>query len=157
MPVILRAIFLILPLVFSAWSPAAASSTASDRLLTSGKRALAGADYDRAVLLFEQSMTANPKNASAYGYLAKSYQEMGETRLARKYVDLALEVDPDNVTALEQAVRLDLADNSFDAAGLRLERLERVCAGAVCPDMQALQATLRLAKDGGDEGPTSAE
>lgn len=129
----------LLPLLVS---EAFATPQRSDRLLDRGKLALDRLDFDQAILLFQQSLTADPKNAPAYSYLGQSYQVIGELDLARKYFDLALSIDPDDRLALSESARLDMAERRFDEATARLARLERVC-GDPCPEVERLERSIR--------------
>lgn len=124
------------------WAPnAKAATSASNHLLQKGIEELENSNLAGAIRLFEQAVTANPKNARAFSYLGQGYGQVGNTTRAYKYYGIALDIDPNEVKALSWSGQVDLRNDRFDLAGRKLVRLERVC-GLVCPEYQSLKDVL---------------
>ena len=120
---------------------AEAASQVSTQLMNKGITQLDSAKFADAIRLFEQAATANPKNAEAFTYLGRSYNQAGLNQRAHHFYDIALEIDPDEIKALSWSGQLDVMEEDVDKAGEKLVRLQRLC-GATCPEYKNLKSAL---------------
>lgn len=104
-----------------------ASMRRSAELSQRGIETAALGDLPAAQWLLERAVAANPANARAYAHLGGVHQSKGDTRLARKYFGIALEIDPAEPDALNRLAQLDLADGNRAAAEQRLRILRFHC------------------------------
>lgn len=99
-----------------------------------GERGIATAalgDLPAAQWLLERAIAANPANARAYAHLGGVHQSKGDTRLARKYYGIALEIDPTEPDALNRLAQLDIAQGNRAAAEQRLRILRFHCENCI--------------------------
>jgi Tfp pilus assembly protein PilF len=106
-------------------------------LLEQGKAALAKQDFKAASAAFEQAVVANPHNALGFSYLGLTKLRMGEKPAAKKYFDIALEIDPNQIQALSWAGQADLSASNLESAEAKLQRLSRLC-GPDCAEYKQL-------------------
>ena len=125
--------------------------TVSDALMRQGMEALERSETDKAILLLEQSVTAYPRNAKAFGRLGKAHETAGDPETARKYYEISLSIDPDNIEVLLWDGLAALEADDGEAARERLERLQRVC-NSRCAEFRTL-STAVSAKEAGAEAP----
>ena len=92
---------------------------------------------DAARQLWEQAVVANPRNATAYSYLGLAAQRAGDKDNAKKYFDLALDIDPNEVHALSWGGQADLTAADLEGAQAKLQRLSRLC-GPGCAEYKLL-------------------
>jgi len=102
-------------------------------LLERGISALDENKIDTARPLWEQAIVANPRNAPAFSYLGLAAQRAGDKDNAKKYFDLALEIDPNELHALAWGGQTDLSDADLDGAQASC-RSCRACAGPAAPN-----------------------
>ncbi len=106
------ALALALSLGAAAWSASAlAAGSTSSAPRSSGDKAaqryakavkeIKKQDYDDAIDLLEKVVRAKPKHADAYNLLGYSHRKLKEFKVARKYYDRALKIDPTHKGALE--------------------------------------------------------
>jgi hypothetical protein len=62
---------------------------------------------------------------------------MGDKSLAKKYFDIALEIDPNQIQALSWAGQTDLFSSNLESAEAKLQRLSRLC-GPNCAEYKKL-------------------
>ncbi len=117
---------------------AEAATSVSNVLLEKGIEELEGSNHADAIRLFEQAVTANPKNARAFSYLGRGYGQVGNNARAYKYYGIALDIDPHEVKALSWSGQADLRNDRLELADKKLARLEQVC-GPACPEYQSLK------------------
>jgi tetratricopeptide (TPR) repeat protein len=109
----------------------------SSQLTQRGVGALEKNQLDAARQLWEEAIVANPSNATAYSYLGLAAQRGGDKENAKKYFELALVIDPNEVHALSWGGQTDLSDADLDGAQAKLQRLARVC-GQGCAEYKLL-------------------
>jgi tetratricopeptide (TPR) repeat protein len=109
----------------------------SAALVEKGKAALAKQDYQAASQAFEQAVVANPHNALGFSYLGLVKLRMGDKPVSKKYFDIALEIDPNQIQALSWAGQADLAGANLESAEAKLQRLSRLC-GPNCTEYKQL-------------------
>jgi len=106
-------------------------------LVEKGKAALDKADLKAASEAFEQAVVANPQNALGFTYLGLTKLRMGDKPVAKKYFDIALEIDPNQIQALSWAGQADLSASNLESAEAKLQRLSRLC-GPNCTEYKQL-------------------
>jgi tetratricopeptide (TPR) repeat protein len=106
-------------------------------LMERGVGALEKNQVDSARQLWEQAVVANPRNAAAYSYLGLAAQRAGAKDNAKKYFELALEIDPNELHALSWGGQSDLSSADLDGAQAKLQRLSRLC-GPGCAEYKLL-------------------
>lgn len=106
-------------------------------LVDQGKAALAKQDLKAASQAFEEAVVANPQNAVGFSYLGLTKLRMGEKPVAKKYFDIALQIDPNQIQALSWAGQADLSASNLESAEAKLQRLSRLC-GPNCTEYKQL-------------------
>ena len=87
-----------------------------------GNASKAAADYQQAILLAEMQLKINPNDADVLSSLAHFYARTNEAVLARKHLENALKIDPQNVDVLLIACLLHLEAGERNEALLWLQR-----------------------------------
>lgn len=120
----------------------AASARASLSLASKGAAAMERGDFLAAQRLYETSVVANPANAAAFTGLGTAHEARGQARLARKYYNIALSIEPSDISALSRLAQLDLKEGNRAAATEGLRKLRAFCAA--CGETQELSRALGL-------------
>jgi tetratricopeptide (TPR) repeat protein len=110
-------------------------------LLERGISALEKNQADNGRQLLEQSVAANPRNATSYSYLGLAAQRSGDTERAKKYFSLALDIDPNELHALSWGGQADLSSADLEGAQAKLQRLSRLC-GPGCAEYKLLSESV---------------
>lgn len=78
-----------------------------DKDMERGQHALRTGDLETAHKHFDRAIKRNPRNAEAYLYRAKAYQEQGELQLALSDLEKASEFEPENndIAVLKERVK----------------------------------------------------
>jgi tetratricopeptide (TPR) repeat protein len=100
---------------------------------------------DEALKFREEIVNLAPKQAWPYTERSYSYSVKKEEEKARSDLDRALEIDPNNVSALIQRVYLNLADKDYTKATEDITRIYDVAPKA--PTAYKLKADVYLAQD----------
>jgi len=87
----------------------AAASPESNGFLTKAAAAEQRGDIPAAVQLLQSAIIYAPADTLPYDQLAGLYARTGRPNLARKYYDLALQIDPQDVAARQGVTQLDQA------------------------------------------------
>lgn len=144
--VVLAAAITLAPGLGTGQADARADGRASQQLLNQGVGKLEAGNFAEAVVIFQQAATANPKNAEAFSYIGRSYDEAGFQARAYRYYQIALEIDPDQLQALAWSGMIDVTNEDSDQAREKLYRLERLC-GVDCNQYQELKAVVDTLKN----------
>ena len=94
--------------------------TQAETLLATGYRSLGR--LDDAAEIFQEQISSSPRRAEpqiGLGLILRQQQKLSD---ARKAFEKALELEPENVPAVEQLVELDILDKDFDSAFQRVQR-----------------------------------
>ncbi len=126
----------------------------SEYLTQRGIKALDDSKKDEAILLFEQAVTAFPRNAKAFGQLGRAYEQKGDQDKARKYYGIALSIDPDDTKTLLWDGKAAVEADDLEAARTHLERLQRLCG--TCSEYRSLNEAV-TAKAAEGEGEVDGE
>ncbi|MFI4937355.1 MAG: tetratricopeptide repeat protein [Candidatus Berkiellales bacterium] len=84
-------------------------------------------EFDKAVPILTEVVTADPKNADAYNYLGFSYRNLGKMDEALKNYQMALSIDPNHKGANEYLGELYLQKGDLPKAEERLQALDKAC------------------------------
>lgn len=123
---------------------AAADSAKSALFLDKGQAAQEAGRIAEARGWYERAIVQNPASADAYAHLARAENEAGETARAERHFASALEIDPNNPSALYWSGLLDLQQSREEAARKKLDRLKKTCS--TCPQRAALAKALETQK-----------
>ncbi len=111
------------------------------QLLKAGEAQLAAGKPEAATDSFESALAADPRNRSAYMGLARAAEAQGLPGKAVRFYREALELDPNDLAALE-AQGLALVERGAAArAGDNLDRVKKLCQGS-CPEADRLAAAI---------------
>lgn len=105
---------------------------ASVELADQGRAAAADERLSDALLLYEQAVVANPKNVTAYIGLGQVHELYGNLTTSMKYYDVALELEPTSLPALEAQAMVYLQRDEVDRAEENLTLIRRVCRDDGC-------------------------
>ena len=121
-----------------------------------GDAALEAGDFRVALQKFEQAIVADPGNVSAYIGLGTIYLRIDSLPTSLKYYDLALWLEPTNLTALELQAHAYLSGDSLDQARLNLEKMQTICFDRDCDEEGRLKTTIEdHVEEIADEGENS--
>lgn len=116
-------------------APQSVSSVkAGETLLTAGQR-------QAAIDAFEAALAADPRNIRAYLGLARAAEADGLPGKAVRFYREALQIDPNDVTALELQGNALVMRGATARAEANLERLKTVCA-TPCPSADRLRSSI---------------
>lgn len=107
----------------------------------SGEALLAAGQRQAAVDAFEAALAADPRNIRAYLGLAKAAEADGLPGKAVRFYREALQIDPNDVTALELQGNVLMVRGATARAESNLERLKAVCEKP-CAPADRLAATI---------------
>lgn len=106
-----------------------------------GEAQLAAGKPDAATDSFEAALAADPRNRNAYMGLARAAEAQGLPGKAVRFYREALELDPNDLAALE-AQGLALVERGATArANDNLDRVKKLCQGS-CPPADRLAAAI---------------
>jgi tetratricopeptide (TPR) repeat protein len=105
----------------------AATISPSQALAARAQGALAQNKTADALDLYEAAVAANPKNTNAYVGLGRAYEAAGMQGKALRYYRLALDINPNDVSALEAQVAGMMAKGAPSKAQVPLDRLRKLC------------------------------
>jgi len=121
--------------------------------LATGEAHLARGELALATDHFESALAADPRNGRAFIGLARVAEAQGLSGKAVRYYRQALQIDPNNLDALELQGNALLVRGARPRAEANLERLKILC-DAPCPQGTRLAAA--IAKTPGDSTPRLA-
>jgi tetratricopeptide (TPR) repeat protein len=101
--------------------------TPSQTLAARAQSALAQNKTTDALDLYESAVAADPKNAAAYVGLGRAYEAAGLQGKALRYYRLALDINPNDINALEAQVAGMMAKGAPSKAQVPLDRLRKLC------------------------------
>jgi Tfp pilus assembly protein PilF len=117
------AALLVTPLLAKPAAPISSSQTLAARAQT----ALTQNKTTDALDLYEAAVAADPKNTVAYVGLGRTYEAVGMQGRALRYYRLALDINPNDVSALEAQVAGMMAKSAPSKAQVPLDRLRKLC------------------------------
>lgn len=120
----------------------------SSQLVAEAKAALSMENADDAQYLFERALVANPANTEALLGLGRAHEAQGRVGKGLKYYRQALEIEPNDVKALEAQALAFLKREMFDRADNNRAKLARLCPKG-CKALDTVEVAIEayLAKD----------
>ena len=142
----------------AATSPAASGkpvSALSQSFEAKGVAALAKGQPSAAIDAFETALAADPANANAYIGIARAYEAQGLTGKAVRYWGDALQLDPNDIAALEGQGLALVARGANARANVNLQRIKTLCK-TDCAAATRLQAAMSAAAAKAAKAPVTA-
>ncbi|MGI9347364.1 MAG: hypothetical protein ACR2PV_05200 [Gammaproteobacteria bacterium] len=102
-------------------------------------------NIDRADELANLALTADPSNVKAYWVKARAQQAKGNNEQSLHLLHIGLQLNPENIAALNLQGDIALAVNNLEQAETSLKNLRTIC-GQSCAAANKLQAALDLFK-----------
>ena len=115
---------------------------ASGAFVKQGYAALEAEKNWDALDLFEKAVVANPRNVSAYIGLGNAHEALSSISGGLKYYEIALELDPQHLTAWEAKVLAHLVISELAQAEEALSRILAVCAATPCLEGRRAKAAI---------------
>jgi Tfp pilus assembly protein PilF len=137
-----------LPIAVQGQKPDAQVDARSLSLLDQARTARTAGQFDQATDLLESALVVDPKNRRAFHELAEIAKAQGLPGKAIRYYREALELEPNDVTALAGQGDALMQKGAVLKARENLARLKRVCASN-CPEEGRLAAVI-------EKGPPAA-
>ncbi len=109
-------------------------AAASLQLAREGQIVLGNGDTAGALMLYEQAIVADPKNADAYVGLGRTHIKLERQPRGLKYFGIALEIEPTHLGALEGQALAYLSADDVAEAEKTLTKIRRICADAGCAE-----------------------
>jgi len=113
----------------------------SEQLVSNAYAALSGEDIKQARDFFERALVANPANINALVGLGKTHEVMGSVGKGLKYYRQALEIEPNDHSALENQAIAFLKRDMSDRAQDNLDKLVRLCPNG-CSALSTVQTAV---------------
>jgi Tfp pilus assembly protein PilF len=117
----------------------AVTATSSQQLAARAQSAAAQNKTSDALDLYEAAVAADPKNIAAYVGLGHTYEAIGMQGRALRYYRLALDINPNDVGALEAQATGMIAKGAPTKAQVPLDRLRKLCPKG-CPALARVDA-----------------
>lgn len=99
----------------------------STELVTQGDAAAKAGSKEDAAGLYETALAVDPRNKQAYIALARLVSGQGLSGKSIRYYDEALEIDPNDMTALSEQADVMVSKGGLSAARKNLARLKAIC------------------------------
>jgi tetratricopeptide (TPR) repeat protein len=113
--------------------------TSSQTLAARAQSAVALNKTSDALDLYEAAVAADPKNIAAYIGLGRTYEAIGMQGHALRYYRLALDINPNDVGALEAQALGMIAKGAPTKAQVPIDRLRKLCPKG-CPALARVDA-----------------
>jgi tetratricopeptide (TPR) repeat protein len=142
----IRFAFVLSALLFSGsvYAKNADTASPSQALMARGQNAFAQGKTSEALDLYEAAVAADPKNGAAYVGLGRSYEAVGMQGKALRYYRLALDINPNDLAALEAQATGMMAKGAPSKAQDSLDRIRKLCPKG-CPSLTRADAALSKA------------
>lgn len=113
----------------------------SQDLVAQANTALGTEQFADAQFLYERALVAQPANITALIGLGKSHEGQGRLGKGLKYYRQALEIEPNDQTALEVQALAFLKRDMMDRADDNRDKLARLCANG-CPALASVETAI---------------
>ncbi len=123
-----------------------AKSSADDRDIVKGERALKDGNWKLAVKYLERAVRANPRDADGFNLLAYSYRRLGRLDPAFANYEKALRLDPEHRGAHEYVGEAYLMVGELEEAERHLSTLKEICDG-YCREAEKLEQAIARFKE----------
>lgn len=92
-----------------------------------GRKLVKAKKFSAAIPVFERAVSLDPRDVSAWNYLAYSHRKLGRFNVALKYYAKALAINPNHKGANEYLGELYLQMGKLDLAKKHLAKLKSLC------------------------------
>lgn len=116
-------------------APLSMQLTRSGEALLASKKALAAIDQ------FETALAVDPKNVRAFIGMARAHESIGLPGRAVKFYREALNIDPNDLTALSEQGEALVSRGAVSRAKENLDRIRKLCGGE-CSEATQLAAVI---------------
>lgn len=130
-------------------------SALSQSFEAKGQAALAKGQPVAAIDAFETALAVDPANANAYIGIARAYEAQGLTGKAVRYWGDALQLDPNDIAALEGQGLALVARGANARANVNLQRIKTLCK-TDCAAATRLQTAMTEAAAKAAKAPVTA-
>jgi len=113
-------------------------------LFERGRKAMEAHDYKTAVTEFERALVADPTGGHTYTLLAVSHARLGNDGKAKKYFRSALDIDPNDLDALQYQGQLYASAGDLTKAQENADKLAKACGE--CAQQKGLVAEIARAR-----------
>ncbi|MGY8990203.1 MAG: tetratricopeptide repeat protein [Rhodospirillales bacterium] len=103
-----------------------------------GRKLVKAKKFSAAIPVLEKAVSMDPRDASAWNFLAYSHRKLGRFKVALKYYVKALAINPDHKGANEYLGELYLQMGQLDLAKKHLAKLMMLCPSG-CEELADLQ------------------
>jgi tetratricopeptide (TPR) repeat protein len=137
----IRSLVVVFSLVIAgpALAKAVSSVAASQQLMARAQSAAAMNKTTDALDLYEAAVAVDPKNIAAYVGLGRTYEAVGMQGRALRYYRLALDINPNDLAALEAQALGMMAKGAPTKAQVPLDRIRKLCPKG-CPTLVRIDA-----------------
>lgn len=111
-------------------------------MMQSGETLLAKGQIVSAAEQFESALAADPRNRRAYLGLARAAEAEGLHGKAVRYYREALEIEPNDIDALELQGLAMIERGAKARAEGNVERMRKICQDAACPQADRLASAI---------------
>jgi tetratricopeptide (TPR) repeat protein len=122
--------------------PDTAIDARSLALVAKGKAAQAAGALDAAIDSFESALAVDPRNREAFIGLGEISRKRDLPGKAIRYYREALELQPDDVAALQEQGEAMVQQGAVERAKGNLTKLRAICAKRNCPEIAQLSAVI---------------
>lgn len=116
----------------------------SQVLFERGRKALDAQDFKAAVTEFERALVADPSSGRTYTWLGVAHARLGNQARAKKYFRSALDIDPNDLDALQAQGKVFAESGDLAKAQENLDKLAKLCGE--CAQQKTLVADIAKAK-----------
>lgn len=142
---IFTSLVILLTLSASVWAASKEYQSLAAKLVGEAEAALTEQDVDKADELANLALTADPANAGAYIAKARAQEAKGDSAQSLRLVGIGLDIEPDNIAALDFQGVVALKMGDVEQAEKTLKKLQIVCPEN-CPETDKLKAALEAAQ-----------
>jgi Tfp pilus assembly protein PilF len=128
----------------NAATPPTGTSGTSQVLFERGRKALDAQDFKAAVTEFERALVADPSSGRTYTWLGVAHARLGNQARAKKYFRSALDIDPNDLDALQALGRVYAESGDLAKAQESLDKIAKLCGE--CAQQKTLVADIAKAK-----------
>lgn len=126
--------------------PPLAALAAEQANLDAGRKSVARGQFDNAIEQLERAIVADPRNPEGFMLLGESHRRQGRLTAALKYLNIALELEPNHLEALRSKGDVLLAQGEREEAEAVLQHLRQRCGD--CREYRRLRQKVAQAGNG---------
>ena len=128
-------------------SMAASSDTSNNKMKSTeyylAKDLIEKGKFNEAIIILKELEKKLPKDADIFNYLGFSHRKSGNLKLAEKYYDKALKINPKHKGALEYQGEMFLMKGQIIKAKENLKKLDEICFLG-CKELDTLNLSIKM-------------